>query len=93
MNKLAGLVTLCVILAIIRAALIALVVALLLVLLVLFITRPKDTLILLGAFVVMGLANARPLAFIAAVAIIGVAVVVLRLRRRRSQPLRLHDGR
>lgn len=88
MNKLAGLVTLCVVLAIIRAALIALVLALLLTLLVLFITRPKDTLVLLGAFVVMGLANARPLAFIAAVAIIGVTVAVAKAKQR-SPTLRL----
>ncbi len=88
MNKLAGLVTLCVVLAIIRAALIALVVALLLGLLVLFIARPKDTLVLLGAFVLTGLANARPLAFIAALAIIGVAVLVAKAKQK-SPTLRL----
>ncbi|MGV9008457.1 hypothetical protein [Brevundimonas sp.] len=89
MNKLAGLVTLCVVLAIIRAALIALVVASLLGLLILFITRPKDTLILLGAFVVMGLANARPLAFIAMLGVIGVAVVAGGVRRTRPSQLLL----
>jgi hypothetical protein len=88
MNKLAGLVTLCVVLAIIRAALIALVVALLLGLLVLFIARPRDTIVLLGSFVLMGLANARPLAFIAAVAIIGVAAVVVKAKQK-SPTLRL----
>lgn len=93
MNKLAGLVTLCVILAIIRAALIALVLAVLLGLLVLFIARPKDTIVLLGAFVLMGLANARPLAFIAAVSIIGVAVVVAKARGKSPEPLRLTGGR
>jgi hypothetical protein len=91
-NKVAGLVTLCIVLAVIRAALIAMVVALMLGLLVLFIARPKDTLILLGAFAVMGLANARPAAFIAMLGVIGVAVVVAGVRRRRPSQLLKING-
>ena len=95
MNKVAGFLALCLVVAMLRALVVALVVAMVIALLWSFITQPRETLALLAALTLMGLANAHPLACIVALGVIGVAVVVLENRRRgaadsmsRGQPAR-----
>jgi chromate transport protein ChrA len=82
MNKVVGLLTLCVLFAVLKAAVVALVVAMIVALLLSFITQPRETLILLGTLALMGLANAHPLACIIALGVIGVAAVIFGNRRR-----------
>lgn len=82
MNKVVGFLTLCVVLAIIKAALMALVVALLLGLLFSFITRPRDTIVFAGSCALSCLAVAQPLAFIAGVTIVALAIVLQGQRRK-----------
>jgi len=80
-----GFFTLCVVLAILRAALIALAIATLLALLFCFATRPRETLLFVGALVVTGLATARPALFIVMLGVVGVATVVVGRKRRGLQ--------
>lgn len=80
---------LCIVLAIVRAALIALAVAMLLALLFYFATRPRETLPFMGVLTVTGLATARPALFIVMLGVLGVAVVVAGVRRRRPAQLLL----
>jgi hypothetical protein len=88
-----GFFTLCIVLAIVRAALIALAIATVLALLFYFATRPRETLLFMGTLVVTGLATARPGLFIVMLGVIGVAVVVAGVRRKRPQLRLLKDGR
>lgn len=89
MNKFLTFLMLLVGLAIAQAAAVAVVAGLLLALLVCFATRPRETLLCLATLGVLGLANARPVAFIVALGIIGVAVVVARHRATEGRPQRL----
>ena len=73
-------------LALVQAAAVALVVGLLLALLYFFATRPRETLLYLGSLALLGLASARPLAFIVALGVIGVAVVWARRTERSGSP-------
>lgn len=82
-----GFFALCVVLAIVRAALIALAVATVLALLFYFTSRPRETLQFMGVLVITGLAAARPALFIAMLGIIGVAVVVAGVKRRKTSRL------
>lgn len=93
MNKVVGLLTLCVAVAVLRAAVVALVMAMIIALLWSFITRPRETLLLLGTFAVLGLANAQPLACIIALGVIGLAAIVASARQRARPPVLLNDGR
>lgn len=93
MRTIVGLVTLSIVLAIIKAALVALVAAMMLALLWSFITQPRQTLVLLASLGVIGLANAKPLACIVALGVIGVAVVVAGARQKPRLPLLLTNGR
>jgi hypothetical protein len=60
----------------VKAAIIALGLALLLAVLVALIKHPRDTLLCLLTVMLIGLANARPMAFIVTLGIVCVAVVV-----------------
>lgn len=90
MNKVVGLLTMCVACAVLRAAVVALVVAMIIALLWSFITQPRETLLLLGILALMGLVNAHPLACIIAIGVIGLAAVLVRSKGHReasrSQP-------
>jgi len=86
MKWLVALLTLCVALAVLKAVLVTLVIALLLVLAYAFVTRPGGTLLFLGALTLLGLASARPIAFLIALGVVGVAVVAADAwAKRRSQ--------
>jgi chromate transport protein ChrA len=85
MNKVAGFLTLCLVVAMLRAIVVALVAALILALLWSLIRQPRETLVLLGTLALMGLANAQPLACIMALGVIGVAVVVTGRKPRKLQ--------
>lgn len=87
-KKLLAFLILCMALALVRLLLMVLAVVLLLVLVHAFITRPRETLVFLGAFSLSVLAMAQPLACIATLAVIGVAIVLAK-RRRKPQPLHL----
>ncbi len=84
-----GFFTLCIILALVRAALIALAIATVLTLLFCFATRPRETLLFMGTLVLTGLATARPALFIVMLGVIGVALVVAGVRRRKPAELLL----
>jgi hypothetical protein len=86
-----GFFTLCLVLAIVRAALIALAIATVLALIYAFLTRPRETLVFLGVLTLSGLATAQPLAFIIALAVLGVAVVLADWKRTLSNQPRLTD--
>lgn len=73
MNKVAGFLTLCLVVAVLRALVVALVVAMIIALLWSFITRPRETLLLVVTVTMMAVASARPLAFIATVGAIALA--------------------
>ena len=79
-----GLLTLCVVCAVLRAAVVALVAALLLMLLWSLIRQPGHTLLFLASLTGIGLANAQPLACIAALGLVGVAVVLTGRKQRRK---------
>ena len=96
MNKFAGFLTLCLVVAMLRAMVVALVVAMIIALLWSFITQPRETLLFLGILTLMGLANAQPLAFITVLGVLGVlgvAAVVAGARQRSRRPLILTDQR
>ena len=93
MNKVAGFLTLCLVVAMLRAMVVALVAALMLALLWSFIRQPRETILLLGTLGLMGLANAQPLACVIALAILGVGVVLAGARQRSRRPLVLTDQR
>lgn len=80
-------------LAFLRAALIVLVVALTLTLVFLFATRPRDTLLYLGAVGLFGIASAGPTAFIITLGVIGVAVAAASVRPKARSQLLLSDKR
>lgn len=87
-KKLLAFLILCMALALVRTLLMALAVVLLLALVHAFVTRPRETMVFLGTLILSSLAVAQPLACIAAVAVIGVAIVLAK-RRRMTQPLLL----
>jgi hypothetical protein len=93
MNKVLVLLMLAVVLAIVKAVLIPLAITLLLVLVYAFVTRPRHTLVFLAALTLIGLASARPTAFIIALGVLGVVVVVVVARRKTRSQLLLTDGR
>lgn len=93
MNKLVGLLTLCVVCAILQAALVALVVAIMLAMLFSFIMRPRETLLFIGILALMALANARPLVCIGAVSIVAVVALLAGRKRRPAPPPLLTDRR
>ena len=82
MSKFLTFLILLTLLAVVQAAALALVAGLLLALLYFFATRPLETLLCLGSLALLGLASARPIAFIAALGVVGVAVVWARHRER-----------
>lgn len=83
-KKLLAFLILCMALALARILLMVLAVVLLLMLVHAFITRPRQTLVFLSAFSLSALAMAQPLACIAALAVIGVAIVLTKRRRKPS---------
>jgi hypothetical protein len=93
MNRFLFFVTVCVVLALVKAAIIALGLALLLAVLVALIKHPRDTLLSLITVGLIGLANARPTAFIVTLGIVSVAAVVAGASRKPRRPLVLTDGR
>ena len=93
MNRFLLFVTVCVVLALAKAAIIALGLALLLAVLVALIKHPRDTLLCLLTVMLIGLANARPMAFIVTLGIVCVAAVVAGASRKSRRPLLLTDGR
>lgn len=76
-----------------RAVLIALVVAVALALLVAFITRPRDTLVLLACLGLLGLAGAYPLVFIITLGVVAVVSVVANAKRKARPQALLTGGR
>lgn len=70
--------------AILKAVVIALVIGLALALIYSFARQPRETLLFLGVLTVTGLAGAQPVAFITAVGIICVTVVIFGRRRRKA---------
>lgn len=88
-----GFLTLCIVLAIIRAVLIALAIATVLALVFCVAIRPRETLLFMGVLIVTGLASARPAAFIGALALIGLVVIGVRIKRKRRYPPLLILGR
>ena len=93
MNRFLLFVTVCVVLALVKAAIIALGLALLLAVLVALIKHPRDTLLCLLTVMLIGLASARPMAFIVTLGIVCVAVVVAGASRKSRRPPLLTDGR
>ena len=93
MNKVAGFLALCLVVAMLRALVVALVVAMMIALLWSFITQPRETLLLLGSLALMGLANAQPLACILALGVIGVAAILASAKQKARSPPLLTDGR
>lgn len=94
MNRVLGLLTLCVAFAVLRAVLVVLVAGAALALLYAFLTRTRDTAIFVVTVGLVGLASVQPLAFIltlgAVALVVGVAAAVRRHdRRRRSLPVLL----
>ena len=93
MNLLLALITWVVVLAVFQTVLAVLLVALVLALLFLFATRPRETLVLLGAVALIGLTGAQPVAAIVALGVIAVAVVLAGPRRESKGQALLPDGR
>ncbi len=89
MNRFLLLVTVCVVLALVKAAIIALGLALLLAVLVALIKHPRDTLLCLLTVMLIGLASARPMAFIVTLGIVCVAAVVAGAMQKSRRPLLL----
>ena len=87
MNKMLTMLMLAIVLATLKVAVMALGVTLLLALLYSFITRPRDTLVLMGCLGLFGLASAQPLACIIMLGVVGVvALVAASVRGRRALP-------
>lgn len=82
MNKVSTFIALIFVLAILQLAVNALVAALILALLISLIARPRETVLFLGTLTIFSLASARPLAFIIALAVIGVAGAMAGGRRK-----------
>lgn len=89
MNRVLGLLTLCVAFAVVRAVLVVLVAAAVLALLYAFVTRPRDTVVFVATVGLVVLASAQPLAFIPTAAAIAAALAstVILKRRRASSAL------
>lgn len=84
MNKVVGLLTLCVACAVLRAAVVALVVAMIIALLWSFITQPRETTVFLGTCALSCVAVAHPVACVVGVTVVAVVMV---LARRTRKPL------
>lgn len=93
MGRLLTLATLIVALAIIQASIVALLITLLLALLFAVFSRPRETLIFLGSLVTIGFASAHPVICIITVGVVGLAVVMVGMRRRSQGQLLLADDR
>lgn len=87
MTKVLSLLGLTVVLAIIKAVVIALALALLIALIYSFMTKPRATVVFLGALTLSGLAAAQPLAFLVATVVIAAFAV---LGRRKHGARRRH---
>ncbi|GAA0655345.1 hypothetical protein [Brevundimonas lenta] len=88
-----GFLTLCIVLAVIRAVLITIAIATVLALLFYFAARPRETLLFMGVLVVTGLAAARPSLFIVTLGVLGLAVLVAGIKRKRRAQLLLTGPR
>lgn len=88
-----GFLMLCIVLAIIRAVLITIAIATVLALVFYFATRPRETLLFMGVLIVTGLAAARPALFIVTLSVLGLAVLVAGIQRKRRAQLLLTGPR
>lgn len=86
MKQVLYLLILAVALAIVKAVLVALAIALFLALVHAFVSRPAETLLLLGVLTLFGLAFAQPLACVITLGVLGAVAVVAdaRVRSRRE---------
>lgn len=85
MKRVFAFLILCLALAVVRMLLMVLAVVLLLALVYAFATRPRETLVFLGTMILSSLAVAQPIACIAAIAVVGVSIVVTRRRTKRPR--------
>lgn len=76
MSRVLGLLVLCVALALLKAVVVALAISLGILVLVALIRHPRDTLLCLVTLGLIGLANAEPLACIAAATVLAIVVVL-----------------
>ena len=88
-----GLLAMCVGFALLRMLVTALLLGLAVLLVFSFITRPRETVAFLGGLLVVGLASARPGAFIIVVGIVALAMVALCAWRKPQRRLLLSDDR
>lgn len=77
MIRILSLLTLCVIFAVLRAAFLVLIAAGALTLLYAFVTRPRDTVIMIATVGLVGLASVKPLAFILTLGAVALAALVV----------------
>lgn len=85
MKRVLAFLVLCLAVALARILLMVLAVVLLLALVHAFVTRPRETLVFLGALVLSSLTVAQPLAFIGGVVMVAVVVVLVKRKRAASQ--------
>ncbi len=93
MNNLLAVLMLAIVLATLKVVVMALGVMLLLALLYSFITRPRDTLVLLGCLGLFGLASAQPLACIIILGVVSVLALLTAAWRGHPRQLLLTDRR
>lgn len=93
MRRLVGLLMLTVVFAIVKAIMIGLAIALFLVLAYAFLTRPGETLLLLGVLALIGLAMARPVASIITLGVVSVVAMVADARGKPRRQRLLSDSR
>lgn len=97
MIRILSLLTLCVIFAVLRAAFLVLIAAAALALLYAFVTRPRDTVIMIATVGMVGLASVKPLAFILTLGAVALAAVVVagvaRSRLAQASPSTASIGR
>lgn len=93
MSRFLTLVLALVVLAILQAAVAALVLVLTITLLFYLVTRPRETLAFVCTLMLLGLASARPVAFMVAFGVVAVAVVIAGARRKAGRQLLLSDQR
>jgi hypothetical protein len=77
MIRIIGLLTLCVVFAVLRAAFLVLIAAGALTLLYAFVTRPRDTVIMIATVGLVGLASVKPLAFILTLGAVALAALAV----------------
>ena len=89
MNKFVTLLTFCVAVAILRVVVVALIAALALALVWSFITRPRETLVLLGTCALSCVAVAQPVACVVGVTVVAVVLVLAGRTRKPRRGLLL----